>query len=173
MGPLVTRAHRDRVASYVDAAEAEGGKLVVDGRDWEVDGEAEGFWLGPTLVDNVTPEMSVYRDEVFGPVLAVVRTESFDEALELVNANPYGNGTALFTTSGPASCARSRSRRPLSENGSTSSTRYQRPQGTPTGAAAAISSRSGCTSWRMSAGGLPARQPSIHGAATSDWPRKR
>lgn len=102
MGPLVTREHRDRVASYVEAAEAEGGKLVVDGRDWDVDGEASGFWLGPTLVDHVTPEMSVYRDEVFGPVLAVVRTESFDEALRLINANPYGNGTALFTSSGPA-----------------------------------------------------------------------
>ena len=102
MGPLVTREHRDRVASYVDAAEAQGGKLVVDGRDWDVDGEATGFWLGPTLVDHVTPEMSVYRDEVFGPVLAVVRADSFDEALDLVNANSYGNGTALFTTSGPA-----------------------------------------------------------------------
>jgi malonate-semialdehyde dehydrogenase (acetylating)/methylmalonate-semialdehyde dehydrogenase len=102
MGPLVTKEHRDRVASYVDAAEEQGGKLVVDGRDWDVDGEAAGFWLGPTLVDHVTPEMSVYRDEVFGPVLAVVRADSFDEALRLVNANPYGNGTALFTTSGPA-----------------------------------------------------------------------
>lgn len=102
MGPLVTREHRDRVASYVDAAEAEGGKLVVDGRDWEVDGDDSGFWLGPTLVDHVTPDMTVYRDEVFGPVLAVVRAASFDEALALVNANPYGNGTALFTTSGPA-----------------------------------------------------------------------
>ncbi|MET0998950.1 MAG: CoA-acylating methylmalonate-semialdehyde dehydrogenase [Marmoricola sp.] len=102
MGPLVTREHRDRVASYVDAAEEQGGKLVVDGRDWDVDGEASGFWLGPTRVDHVPPEMSVYQDEVFGPVLSVVRAESFDEALALVNANPYGNGTALFTTSGPA-----------------------------------------------------------------------
>ena len=102
MGPLVTREHRDRVASYVDSAEAEGAKVVVDGRDWDVDGDPSGFWLGPTLVDHVTTEMQVYRDEVFGPVLAVVRVESFDEAMVLLNANPYGNGAALFTTSGPA-----------------------------------------------------------------------
>jgi len=90
------------VASYVDSAEAEGAKVVVDGRDWDVDGDPSGFWLGPTLVDHVTTEMQVYRDEVFGPVLAVVRVESFDEAMVLLNANPYGNGAALFTTSGPA-----------------------------------------------------------------------
>ena len=100
MGPLVTREHRDRVASYVDAAEADGAVLVVDGREVQPDGDAGGFWLGPTLVDEVTPTMSVYRDEVFGPVLSVVRVPSYDAALALVNANQYGNGTALFTRDG-------------------------------------------------------------------------
>ncbi len=102
MGPLVTGQHRDKVASYVDGAEEQGGTLVVDGRGWNIKGEESGFWLGPTLVDHVTPEMTVYQDEVFGPVLSVVRASSFDEALDLVNASPYGNGCALFTTSGPA-----------------------------------------------------------------------
>jgi len=102
MGPLVTKAHRDKVASYVDAGEADGATIVVDGRGVTVDGEDDGFWLGPTLIDNVTPEMSVYTDEIFGPVLSVVRVNSYDEALNLVNANPYGNGTAIFTNDGGA-----------------------------------------------------------------------
>jgi malonate-semialdehyde dehydrogenase (acetylating) / methylmalonate-semialdehyde dehydrogenase len=102
MGPLVTKAHRDKVASYIDAGEADGAKVVVDGRNVEADGGAEGFWLGPTLLDNVTPEMSVYTDEIFGPVLSVVRVETYDEALELINTNPYGNGTAIFTNDGGA-----------------------------------------------------------------------
>ena len=102
MGPLVTAAHRDTVAGYVEAGEREGAKLVVDGREQRVDGESGGFWLGPTLLDNVSTEMSVYRDEIFGPVLNVLRVDTFDEALALVNANPYGNGTALFTSSGAA-----------------------------------------------------------------------
>jgi malonate-semialdehyde dehydrogenase (acetylating)/methylmalonate-semialdehyde dehydrogenase len=102
MGPLVTRAHRDKVAAYVDAGEAAGAKVVVDGRQVQADGGADGFWLGPTLLDHVTPEMSVYTDEIFGPVLSVVRVESYDEALDLVNANPYGNGTAIFTNDGGA-----------------------------------------------------------------------
>ncbi|GHF61364.1 malonate-semialdehyde dehydrogenase (acetylating)/methylmalonate-semialdehyde dehydrogenase [Amycolatopsis bartoniae] len=100
MGPLVTAAHRDRVRSYVEAGLAEGASLVVDGRDVAVPGG--GFWLGPTLFDRVTPEMSVYRDEIFGPVLSVVRAGSYDAALELVNANAYGNGTAIFTNDGRA-----------------------------------------------------------------------
>ena len=102
MGPLVTKAHRDRVASYIDAGEADGATIVVDGRGASVDGEADGFWLGPTLIDNVTPEMSVYTDEIFGPVLSVVRVDSYDEALNLINSNPYGNGTAIFTNDGGA-----------------------------------------------------------------------
>jgi malonate-semialdehyde dehydrogenase (acetylating)/methylmalonate-semialdehyde dehydrogenase len=102
MGPLVTKAHRDKVASYIDAGEADGATIVVDGRGTAVDGEADGFWLGPTLIDNVTPEMSVYTDEIFGPVLSVVRVDTYDEALELINSNPYGNGTAIFTNDGGA-----------------------------------------------------------------------
>ncbi|MCM6774041.1 CoA-acylating methylmalonate-semialdehyde dehydrogenase [Nocardia sp. CDC159] len=102
MGPLVTRQHRDRVAEYIAAGESEGAAVVLDGRGIEVDGEADGFWLGPTILDHVRPEMSVYTDEIFGPVLSVVRVESYDEALTLINANPYGNGTAIFTNDGGA-----------------------------------------------------------------------
>jgi malonate-semialdehyde dehydrogenase (acetylating)/methylmalonate-semialdehyde dehydrogenase len=102
MGPLVTEVHRDKVKSYVDAGEAAGATIVVDGRDPEVDGEPGGYWLGPTLIDNVTTDMSVYTDEIFGPVLSVVRVDSYDEALRLVNDHPYGNGTAIFTNDGGA-----------------------------------------------------------------------
>ncbi len=102
MGPLVTGAHRDKVASYVAAGEAAGATLVVDGRDPVVDGDADGFWLGPTLFDHVTPEMSIYTDEIFGPVLSVVRVESYEQAVALVNEHPYGNGTAIFTNDGGA-----------------------------------------------------------------------
>jgi malonate-semialdehyde dehydrogenase (acetylating) / methylmalonate-semialdehyde dehydrogenase len=102
MGPLITRQHRDRVEAYVAGAAGDGADVVVDGRDLRADGPAEGFWLGPTLLDHVTPEMSVYTDEVFGPVLCVVRAPSYDAALQLVNANPYGNGTAVFTRDGAA-----------------------------------------------------------------------
>jgi malonate-semialdehyde dehydrogenase (acetylating)/methylmalonate-semialdehyde dehydrogenase len=105
MGPLVTKAHRDKVASYIDAGEADGAKIVVDGRNASEDGgdrNPQGFWLGPTLIDHVTPQMSVYTDEIFGPVLSVLRVESYDGALELINTNPYGNGTAIFTNDGGA-----------------------------------------------------------------------
>ena len=102
MGPLVTKAHRDKVASYIDAGENDGAKIVVDGRTVQANGGQDGFWLGPTLIDQVTPEMSVYTDEIFGPVLSVVRVETYDEALDLINANPYGNGTAIFTNDGGA-----------------------------------------------------------------------
>jgi malonate-semialdehyde dehydrogenase (acetylating)/methylmalonate-semialdehyde dehydrogenase len=102
MGPLVTGAHRDKVRSYVDAGVAEGADLVTDGRTVEPDGDDDGFWLGPTLFDRVRPGMSVYDEEIFGPVLSVVRVESYDDALALVNANPYGNGTAIFTADGGA-----------------------------------------------------------------------
>jgi malonate-semialdehyde dehydrogenase (acetylating)/methylmalonate-semialdehyde dehydrogenase len=102
MGPLITGAHRDKVASYVDAGESAGASVVVDGRGTEADAEGSGFFLGPTLLDHVEPSMSVYTDEIFGPVLSVVRVPSYDAALELVNANPYGNGTAIFTNDGGA-----------------------------------------------------------------------
>ncbi len=97
MGPLVTREHRDRVASYVERAPGEGATIVVDGRDAASDA---GFFLGPSLLDNVDPGMDNYRDEIFGPVLGVTRVETYEEALALVNENPYGNGTALFTRDG-------------------------------------------------------------------------
>jgi malonate-semialdehyde dehydrogenase (acetylating)/methylmalonate-semialdehyde dehydrogenase len=103
MGPLVTRQHRDKVASYLDAGTAGGATLAVDGRAHPVTGgEAGGFWLGPTVLDHVTPQMSCYTDEIFGPVLSVVRAASYDEALSVVNGNPYGNGTAIFTNDGGA-----------------------------------------------------------------------
>ena len=102
MGPLVTKAHRDKVASYLDAGVADGATLVVDGRDQHFDGADDGFWLGPTLFDDVITSMSIYTDEIFGPVLSVLRVDSYDEALDLVNANPYGNGTAIFTNDGGA-----------------------------------------------------------------------
>jgi malonate-semialdehyde dehydrogenase (acetylating) / methylmalonate-semialdehyde dehydrogenase len=102
MGPLVTREHRDRVAGYVAAGADEGAEVVVDGRELEVDGAEDGFWLGPCLLDRVTPDMSVYRDEIFGPVLSVLRVDAYEDAIALVNDNPYGNGTAVFTTDGGA-----------------------------------------------------------------------
>ncbi|MFF8335833.1 CoA-acylating methylmalonate-semialdehyde dehydrogenase [Streptomyces cacaoi] len=102
MGPLVTAAHRDKVASYVDAAERDGAKLVVDGRTVRADGADDGFWLGPTLLDGVRTDMSCYQDEIFGPVLSVLRVDTYEEALQLVNDNPYGNGTAVFTNDGGA-----------------------------------------------------------------------
>ena len=102
MGPLVTREHRDRVAAYIAAGESAGASVVLDGRDIQADGEADGFWLGPTILDHVGTEMTVYTDEIFGPVLSVVRVETYDEALALINSNPYGNGTAIFTNDGGA-----------------------------------------------------------------------
>jgi len=98
MGPLITREHRDRVASYIDQGEEQGATVVADGR--ETAPEGGGFFLGVSLLDNVTPEMDAYRDEIFGPVLGVTRVETYDEALRLVNENPYGNGTAIFTRDG-------------------------------------------------------------------------
>ena len=102
MGPLVTKQHRDKVASYLDAGVEAGAELVVDGRDAAIDADGEGFFLAPTLFDKVTTGMSVYDDEIFGPVLSVLRVQSYDEGLELINANPYGNGTAIFTNDGGA-----------------------------------------------------------------------
>jgi malonate-semialdehyde dehydrogenase (acetylating)/methylmalonate-semialdehyde dehydrogenase len=100
MGPLITQEHRDRVASYVDQGERAGARIVIDGREASL--PEQGFFLGATLLDNVSPEMTVYRDEIFGPVLAVVRVDSYDEGLELINENPYANGTAIFTRDGGA-----------------------------------------------------------------------
>ncbi len=100
MGPLITREHRDRVASYLDTGRAEGASVVADGRSADV--PADGFFLGVSLLDDVRPQMSVYTDEIFGPVLCVVRAQTYGEAVDLVNANPYGNGAAVFTRDGGA-----------------------------------------------------------------------
>ncbi|MEV4760166.1 CoA-acylating methylmalonate-semialdehyde dehydrogenase [Micromonospora sp. NPDC049559] len=102
MGPVVTREARDRIVGYVERGVAAGATAVVDGRHAVVAGHDEGFFVGPCLLDRVTPEMAVYTDEIFGPVLVVLRAETLDEAIELVNANPYGNGTAIFTSDGAA-----------------------------------------------------------------------
>jgi malonate-semialdehyde dehydrogenase (acetylating)/methylmalonate-semialdehyde dehydrogenase len=103
MGPLVTGAHRDKVASYLESGTRDGAVLAVDGREHPVTGgDPSGFWLGPSVLDHVTPQMSCYTDEIFGPVLSVVRAGSYDEALNVINANPYGNGTAIFTNDGGA-----------------------------------------------------------------------
>jgi malonate-semialdehyde dehydrogenase (acetylating)/methylmalonate-semialdehyde dehydrogenase len=100
MGPLVTAEHRDKVAGYVDAGESAGASLLEDGRSLKVPGHEGGFFMGPTLFDNVGIEMSIYTDEIFGPVLSVVRTEHYEDALKMINENPYGNGTAVFTNDG-------------------------------------------------------------------------
>jgi malonate-semialdehyde dehydrogenase (acetylating)/methylmalonate-semialdehyde dehydrogenase len=98
MGPLVTREHRDKVASYIEGAREQGATVVTDGRETAPDNG--GFFLGVSLLDNVKPEMDVYKDEIFGPVLGVTRVDTYDEAVELVNENPYGNGVAIFTRDG-------------------------------------------------------------------------
>jgi len=102
MGPLVTAQHRDKVSGYIDHGVKEGAKLVVDGRGLKVRGSEDGYFLGTTLFDNVTPEMKIYRDEIFGPVLIVLREKTLEDAIALVNRNPYANGTAIFTESGGA-----------------------------------------------------------------------
>jgi malonate-semialdehyde dehydrogenase (acetylating) / methylmalonate-semialdehyde dehydrogenase len=100
MGPLVTAASRERVLGAIEAGVGEGADLRRDGRGTSVAGHEDGFWVGPTLFDRVTPEMSIYREEIFGPVLILLRADTFEEALELVNRNPYGNGAAIFTADG-------------------------------------------------------------------------
>jgi malonate-semialdehyde dehydrogenase (acetylating)/methylmalonate-semialdehyde dehydrogenase len=102
MGPLVTREHRDRVAGYIEAGEEQGAKVVVDGRDVQPDGGGNGFWLGPTVLDHVSTDMTVYTDEIFGPVLVVLRVDTYEQGLQLINSNEYGNGTAIFTNDGGA-----------------------------------------------------------------------
>jgi malonate-semialdehyde dehydrogenase (acetylating)/methylmalonate-semialdehyde dehydrogenase len=102
MGPLITGVHRDKVAGYIDAGEAAGATVVVDGRGVTPDSDGEGYFVGPTLFDNVSKDMTIYTDEIFGPVLSVVRAKTYDEAIELINSHPYGNGTAIFTNDGGA-----------------------------------------------------------------------
>ena len=102
MGPLVTSEHRDKVAGYIDAGEREGATVVVDGRQGEFDADGNGYFVGPTLFDHVTTDMTIYKEEIFGPVLSVLRVDTYEEGLDLINANPYGNGTAIFTNDGGA-----------------------------------------------------------------------
>ena len=102
MGPLVTKQHRDKVASYIEIAEKDGATVVVDGRGVVADGAPGGFWLGPTLIDKVPTSSKVYKEEIFGPVLSVVRVQSYDEGLDLINSGAFGNGTAIFTHDGGA-----------------------------------------------------------------------
>ena len=102
MGPLITREHRDKVSGYIDLAAKDGATVVVDGRGVGVDGESDGFWLGPTLFDRVPPSSKVYVDEIFGPLLSVIRVQTFEEGIDLINSGPYGNGTAIFTNDGGA-----------------------------------------------------------------------
>jgi malonate-semialdehyde dehydrogenase (acetylating)/methylmalonate-semialdehyde dehydrogenase len=102
MGPLVTRQHRDKVASYLDSSAKQGATVVADGREHPLYGGSDGFFLGVSLIDHVTTTMDAYRDEIFGPVLTVVRVKTYDEAVKLINENPYGNGTAIFTRDGGA-----------------------------------------------------------------------
>lgn len=104
MGPLISAAHRQKVLRYIDSAEAQGASLRVDGRHFSVQGYEQGYFVGPTLLDNVTPEMTVYQEEIFGPVLSVVRVADYNHALELINRHEYGNGTVIFTRDG--GCAR-------------------------------------------------------------------
>jgi malonate-semialdehyde dehydrogenase (acetylating)/methylmalonate-semialdehyde dehydrogenase len=102
MGPLITKVHRDKVAGYIDIAQNDGAEIVIDGRDISVDGDPNGFWLGPTLFDKVSVDSAVYLDEIFGPVLSIVRVATYQEGLDLINASQYGNGTAIFTNDGGA-----------------------------------------------------------------------
>ena len=102
MGPVISSAHRDRIVGLIDSGVAQGATLLLDGRGVRVPDCEQGFFIGPTLFDQVTPEMEIYREEIFGPVLIVFRAANLDEAIALVNRNPYGNGTAIFTRSGAA-----------------------------------------------------------------------
>ncbi len=101
-GPVVTQAHKQRVERWIQTAEDEGGKILVDGRGFTLQGYEEGFFIGPTLIDHVTPDMESYKEEIFGPVLQIVRAETFEEALHLPSAHQYGNGVAIFTQNGRA-----------------------------------------------------------------------
>ncbi|MFN8194851.1 MAG: CoA-acylating methylmalonate-semialdehyde dehydrogenase [Nocardioidaceae bacterium] len=102
MGPVVTRDAQQRILGLIETGETQGASIAVDGRGFKVDGYEDGFWVGPTVIDQVGTEMDVYTQEIFGPVLSVVRADTVDEAIALINANPYGNGTAIFTNSGEA-----------------------------------------------------------------------
>lgn len=100
MGPVITSQHKDKICEYINSGEEQGATIVTDGRGYVVEGNEDGFFVGPTLIDNVSPSMTVYKEEIFGPVLSIVRVSGFDDALELINKHEYGNGTAIFTRDG-------------------------------------------------------------------------
>jgi len=102
MGPLVTKEHREKVMGYIQMAEDEGSKLVVDGRDFVCEGHENGYFLGGSLIDQVKPDMQSYQEEIFGPVLQIIRSGSFEEGMALATDHPYGNGTSIFTKNGAA-----------------------------------------------------------------------
>jgi malonate-semialdehyde dehydrogenase (acetylating)/methylmalonate-semialdehyde dehydrogenase len=102
MGPVVTREAQQRILGLIDTGETQGANITVDGRGYVVEGHEEGFFVGPTVIDHVSTDMDVYQQEIFGPVLSVVRVDDVDAAIALINNNPYGNGTAIFTSSGEA-----------------------------------------------------------------------
>src|SRR5690606_31468607 len=102
MGPVITRASQERIKTLISKGVEQGADLVVDGRGFSLQGYENGYFVGPTLFDRVTPEMDIYKEEIFGPVLSVVRPASYEDALQLVNDNPFGNGTAIFTRDGDA-----------------------------------------------------------------------
>ena len=101
-GPVVTAEHKARVEAWIDTAEAEGGEIVIDGRGFSLQGHENGYFVGPTLIDHVTPDMESYKEEIFGPVLQIVRAKDFEEALRLPSKHQYGNGVAIFTRNGHA-----------------------------------------------------------------------
>ena len=100
MGPVISAPHKAKICDYITSGEQQGAKLVVDGRDFVVEGHETGYFVGPTLIDNVSPDMTIYKEEIFGPVLSVVRVEDYETALDLINRHEYGNGTAIFTRDG-------------------------------------------------------------------------
>ena len=102
MGPVITRQAQERILGYIDSGEQQGAEIVLDGRGFTVPGHEQGFFVGPTVIDRVRTDMDVYRDEIFGPVLVMLRADTVDEAIDRINSNPYGNGTAIFTSSGEA-----------------------------------------------------------------------
>ena len=100
MGPVISKIHKAKIVDYINSGVKEGAKLILDGRDIKIQGYENGYFLGPTLFDNVNKNMSIYKEEIFGPVLSVVRAKDYAEALELVNNHQYGNGTSIYTSNG-------------------------------------------------------------------------
>ena len=103
MGPVISKEHKEKILKYIEIGQKEGAKLILDGRNIKIQGYENGYFIGPTLFDNVDQNMSIYKDEIFGPVLSVLRVDSYDEALKLVNNHEFGNGTSIYTSDGEIS----------------------------------------------------------------------